>query len=189
MSKRPQNPRGDKAPRVPISPAAPRDTVSSGSMLGGGFAATSRGYSRSNRREGEQMTGISSVRARACLVVCTCLALIGVSTALAAPEGGGKWETFPLTCAAETFTITASPGQWSVGHIVGENGQHVVPYSFDITVTDLDTGEILFSAAYIKAGDRGGESVLCRSYSETSDPDTGHTIAADFSSLVRILGG
>jgi hypothetical protein len=124
----------------------------------------------------------------ATLAACVSLLLFGASGVAAAPGGAPKWETFPLTCDGETFTITASPGQWSVGHIVGENGMHVVPYDFSITVTDLDTDETLFSASYTKPGHRGGKAVLCSNYAEDVDPETGHLIAIDFTSLVHIRG-
>ena len=119
---------------------------------------------------------------------CGLLLLFGASGVAAAPGGAPKWETFPVTCNGETFTITASLGQWSVGHIVGENGIHVVPYGFSIIVTDLDTGETLFSASYTKPGNRGGEPTLCSNYDEILDPETGHLIAIDFTSLVHIRG-
>jgi hypothetical protein len=135
------------------------------------------------------MTGLLKVvGGLSALTAASCLLVLGASSAAAAPGNGSKWETFPLTCNADTFTITASPGQWSVGHIVGENGMHVVPYSFSITVTDLVTGETLLSASYIKPGDRGGDTVLCSDHSQRPDPATGHMVAIDFSSLVRIRG-
>ena len=70
----------------------------------------------------------------------------------------------------------------------GENGIHVVPYGFSIIVTDLDTGGTLFSASYTKPGKRGGEPALCSNYDEILDPETGHLIAIDFTSLVHIRG-
>jgi hypothetical protein len=132
--------------------------------------------------------GMSRFRYFATLGVCFLLTLFTAIEVAAAPGKAPKWETFPLTCDGEHYTNTASLGQWSVGHIVGENGKHLVPYDFSITVTDLNTGETLFQAAYTKPGDRGGEPVLCSNYAEILDPETGHLIAIDFTSLVHIRG-
>jgi hypothetical protein len=111
-----------------------------------------------------------------------------VQIAMPVPANAQEWETFPFTCAGETFTVTASPGQWSVGHIVGDNGRHLVPYDFSITVTDLETGETLFEASYTKPGNRDGEPVLCENHAEDLDPETGHHVLVDFTSLVHIRG-
>ena len=127
-------------------------------------------------------------RAGALASVCYMLVLCGATGVAAAPDQPSKWETFPLTCAGDTFIITAPPGQWAGGRIVGENGMHLVPYAFSISVIDLETGETLFSASYTKPGNRGGEPVLCSNYAEDIDLETGHLIAIDFTSLVHIRG-
>jgi hypothetical protein len=80
-----------------------------------------------------------------------------------------------------TFVVTASPGFWSVGQVVDATpGTHVVSYGYSITVTDLDTAEVVYANSYTKPGVRGQASLTCFDYSESVDPDTGHLDAVYF---------
>jgi hypothetical protein len=86
-----------------------------------------------------------------------------------------------------TFVVTASPGFWSVGHMVdGGPGAHIVSYGYSIVVTDLDTSEVLYQNALTKPGDRGQESLSCFDFTLTTDPDTGHSISIDFQTVLFI---
>ena len=124
---------------------------------------------------------------RALVVTGGLVALLASAAGVAAAPANSKWETFELVCGEATFLVTASPGGWSVAHVVtGGPGSHLVPFTVDLTVTNLDTSEVLVDFDYEKPGRRGHPAIECVDQHERIDPDTGETIAIDFRSFVFI---
>jgi len=122
---------------------------------------------------------------RAALIAAVAGAILANATAVFASRA--TWEVFPLTCGNETFVVTSPPGFWSAGPIVdGAPGAHVVSVAYSITVTDLDTGDVLYSNGYTKPGRRGQPTLECFDYSVSTDPDTGDQIAVDFRTTIFI---
>jgi len=72
------------------------------------------------------------------------LALLGVlaAPAYADPTNAPNIESFQITCGGTSYTVVAGPGRgtWSPA-LVTDSNQVFIPFSFDITFTDLTTGE------------------------------------------------
>jgi hypothetical protein len=75
------------------------------------------------------------------------LALLGVAMAPAHadPINAPRAEPFDITCDGTTYTVVAVPAQglWPPAFVTTSN-QVLVPLSFEETVTNLATGEIVF---------------------------------------------
>lgn len=75
------------------------------------------------------------------------LALLGVYAvpAHADPTNAPNVEPFPITCDGTTYTVVVVPGRgtWTPALVTTSNAV-LVPFSFDITLTNLTTGQIVF---------------------------------------------
>jgi hypothetical protein len=74
------------------------------------------------------------------------LALLGVlaAPAYADPTNAPNIEPFPITCDGVTYTVvTPGQGNWTPALVTTSN-QVLIPFSFEITVTNLTTGEVVF---------------------------------------------
>jgi hypothetical protein len=75
------------------------------------------------------------------------LALLGASMAPAHadPINAPNVEPFPITCDGATYTVVVVPGRgmWTPALVTTSN-QVLIPFSFDITVTNVATGEVVF---------------------------------------------
>ena len=73
------------------------------------------------------------------------LGLLGVlaAPAYADPTNAPNSLQFEITCGDTTYTVVGVPGggQWTPA-LVTDSNQVLIPVSFDITFTDLTTGEI-----------------------------------------------
>jgi hypothetical protein len=107
------------------------------------------------------------------------LALLGVSMApaYADPTNAPNSLTFPITCDETTYTVVGVPGQgqWTPA-LVTDSNQVFIPFSFDITFTDLTTGET-FSFAVSKEAGNHLATQSCSFALTTTDPETGDLIS------------
>jgi hypothetical protein len=110
------------------------------------------------------------------------LALLGVTMAPAHadPTNAPNSLTFPITCGGTTYTVVGVPGQgqWTPA-LVTDSNQVFIPFAFDITFTDLTTGET-FSFAVSKQAGNHLTTMSCSFNVTTTDPETGD--------LIRISG-
>src|SRR5215213_7112219 len=83
------------------------------------------------------------------------LALLGVlaAPAYADPTNAPNIESFQITCGETSYTVVAGPGQgaWSPA-LVTDSNQVFIPFSFNITFTDLVTHETFTFAVSKEAG-------------------------------------
>ena len=109
------------------------------------------------------------------------LALLGVlaAPAYADPTNAPNIESFQITCGGTSYTVVAGPGQgaWSPA-LVTDSNQVFIPFSFNITATDLSTGEIFTFEVSKEAGNVATQT--CSFTITDTDPETGH--------LVRVVG-
>lgn len=106
------------------------------------------------------------------------LALLGVAVApaYADPTNAPNSLTFPITCDGTTYTVVGVPGQGQWTPALAIDGTTVlVPFAFDITFTDLVTGET-FVVDVTKEAANHLSVVDCTFTIETIDPETGHAV-------------
>jgi hypothetical protein len=115
------------------------------------------------------------------------LALLGVLAAPASadPTNAPNIEPFQITCGGTTYTVVSVPGRgaWTPA-LVTDSNQVFIPFSFDITITDLTTGEVSTIDVSRKSGNLATQS--CSFTLTTTDTDTGHlvTVAGDVEVLL-----
>ena len=109
------------------------------------------------------------------------LALLGVAVApaYADPTNAPNSLTFPITCDGTTYTVVGVPGQgqWTPALVTNSN-QVLIPVSFDITFTDLTTGEIFTVDVSKEAGNHLPTQSCSFSLTDT-DPETGHLVSIE----------
>jgi streptogramin lyase len=107
------------------------------------------------------------------------LALLGVTMAPASadPTNTPNAFTFPITCGGTTYTVVGVPGQgqWTPA-LVTDSNQVFIPFSFDITFTDLTTGESFSFTVSKEAGNHLATQSCSFSVTDT-DPETGHLVS------------
>lgn len=69
--------------------------------------------------------------------------------AWAVPGGGAGQYTFPMVCDGQTVTLTIGSGRWAAAYVL-ETSDRFVPIGTSVSVTDLATGETLFSEQDLK---------------------------------------
>jgi hypothetical protein len=115
------------------------------------------------------------------------LALLGVlaAPAYADPTNAPNIEPFQITCGGTTYTVVSVPGRgaWTPA-LVTDSNQVFIPFSFDITITDLTTGEVSTIDVSRKSGNLATQT--CSFTLTTTDTDTGHlvTVAGDVEVLL-----
>ncbi len=108
------------------------------------------------------------------------LALLGASMApaYADPTNAPNTFTFPITCDGTQYTAVELPGQglWVPALITDGSGIRVfIPFSFDVTFTDLTTGET--SSLAVSREPVNHQSTVTCTFDVTSiDPETGHEV-------------
>ena len=106
------------------------------------------------------------------------LALLGVlaAPAYADPTNAPNIESFQITCGGTSYTVVAGPGRgtWSPA-LVTDSNQVFIPFSFDITATDLTTGETFTFAVSKEAGNVATQT--CSFTITDTDPETGHLVS------------
>ena len=107
------------------------------------------------------------------------LALLGVAMAPAHadPTNAPNPFTFEITCGDATYTVVGVPGQgaWTPA-LVTDSNQVLIPTSFDITFTDLTTGET-FSFEVSKQAGSHLATMSCSFTVTTTDPETGDLVS------------
>src|SRR4029450_1238649 len=110
------------------------------------------------------------------------LGLLGVAVApaYADPTNAPNSLTFPITCDGTTFTVVGVPGQGQWTPALATDGTTVlVPFAFDITLTDLVTGEV-FTVDVTKGEAANHLShVDCTFSITTTDTETGHAVTIE----------
>jgi hypothetical protein len=108
------------------------------------------------------------------------LALLGASMAPAHadPTNDPNAFTFPITCDGIQYTAVELPGQglWVPALIIDGNGTRVsIPFSFNVTFTDLTTGET--SSLVVSKQPANHQSTVTCTFNVTStDPETGDEV-------------
>jgi hypothetical protein len=109
------------------------------------------------------------------------LALLGVSMApaYADPTKTPNPFTFEITCGNTTYSVVGVPGggQWTPALVTNSN-QVLIPVSFDITFTDLTTGET-FSVDVSKESGNHLPTQSCSFSVTDTDPETGHLFSIE----------
>ena len=109
------------------------------------------------------------------------LALLGVlaAPAYADPTNAPNAFTFPITCGGTSYTVVGVPGQgaWTPA-LVTDSNQVFIPFSFDITFTDLTTGETFTFEVSKEAGNHVATQTCSFSLTDT-DPETGHLVSIE----------
>jgi len=109
------------------------------------------------------------------------LALLGVSMApaYADPTNTPNPFTFEITCGDTTYSVVGVPGggQWTPV-LVTDSNQVLIPTSFDITFTDLTTGETDSFAVSKEAGNHLATQSCSFALTDT-DPETGHLVSIE----------
>ena len=107
------------------------------------------------------------------------LGLLGITMAPAHadPTNAPNTLTFPITCGGTTYTVVGVPGQgqWTPALVTTSNVV-LVPFSFDITFTDLTTGES-FSFTVSKEAGNHLATQSCSFALTTTDPETGDLVS------------
>jgi hypothetical protein len=102
------------------------------------------------------------------------LGLLGAYTAPAQadPINTPNALTFPITCDGTTYTVVGVPGQgqWTPALVTTSNVV-LVPFSFDITFTDLTTGESFHLTVSKEAVNQA--NATCTFAVTFTDPETG----------------
>ena len=110
------------------------------------------------------------------------LALLGVSMAPAYADPPNI-EPFPITCDGATYTVvTPGQGNWTPALVTTSN-QVLIPFSFDITVTNVATGEVVFEEEVSKPAASRAATTTC-TFGETFTED-GQTFV--FEGVVEVL--
>jgi hypothetical protein len=122
-------------------------------------------------------------------LACTALA-IGLTAALAVPAAADPPSSaefpVPITCDDTTYVIGFIPGQADfTPALVTTSNQVVVPFEFDLTFTDLTTGESETETAQ-KGPGTNPNAVTCTIDFTSTDPETGHefNIAGTVTALI-----
>lgn len=106
------------------------------------------------------------------------LGLLGVAVApaYADPINAPNSLTFPITCDGTTYTVVGVPGrgQWTPA-LATDGNTVLIPFAFDVTFTDLVTGES-FSNVVTKQAASHLPVVDCTFTIETIDLETGHAV-------------
>jgi hypothetical protein len=101
--------------------------------------------------------------------------LLGVSMApaYADPTNAPNAVTFPITCDGTTYTVVGVPGhgQWTPALVTTSNVV-LIPFSFDITITNLTTGET-FHQTVSKEAVNHAANATCSFATTFTDPQTG----------------
>jgi streptogramin lyase len=109
------------------------------------------------------------------------LALVGVlaAPAHADPTNAPNIESFQITCGGTTYTVVAGPGRgaWTPA-LVTDSNQVLIPTSFDITFTDLTTGETFSDEVSKEAGNHLATQSCSFAVTDT-DPETGHLVSIE----------
>jgi hypothetical protein len=109
------------------------------------------------------------------------LALLGVAMApaYADPTNTPNPSTFEITCDDTTYTVVGVPGQgaWTPA-LVTDSNQVLIPVSFDITFTDLTTGETFTFEVSKEAGNHLATQSCSFAVTDT-DPETGHLVSIE----------
>jgi hypothetical protein len=105
------------------------------------------------------------------------LLVVTMAPAHADPTNAPNALTFPITCGGTTYTVVGVPGQgqWTPALVTTSN-QVFIPFSFDITFTDLTTGET-FSFAVSKEAGNHLATQSCSFGVTTTDPETGDLVS------------
>jgi hypothetical protein len=121
--------------------------------------------------------------------VCTALAL-GLTGALTVPAAADPPSAaefpVPITCDGTTYVVGFIPGQGDfTPALVTTSNQVVVPFEFDLTFTDLTTGESETETAQ-KGPGTNPNAVSCTIDFTSTDPETGHefNIAGTVTALI-----
>jgi hypothetical protein len=99
------------------------------------------------------------------------LGLLGVAItpAHADPINAPNVEPFPITCDGTTYTVVVpgatGRGAWTPALVTTSNVV-LVPFSFEFTVTNLTTGDIVFQEAVSKEAAEATATTTC-SFQET----------------------
>jgi len=103
--------------------------------------------------------------------------VLGVSTAptRADPVNAPSVQPFPITCAGTTFTVVVVPGRasWTPALVTTSNAV-LVPFSIELTITSLATGESTNFAVSKHVADRTA-TTTCRFEQVFTNPQTGET--------------
>ena len=106
------------------------------------------------------------------------LGLLGAYTAPAQadPINAPNALTFPITCDGTTYTVVGVPGQgqWTPALVTTSNVV-LVPFSFDITFTDLTTGETFHLTVSKEAVNQA--NATCTFAVTFTDPETGDMVS------------
>jgi hypothetical protein len=109
------------------------------------------------------------------------LALLGVlaAPAHADPTNAPNIESFQITCGETTYTVVAGPGRgaWTPA-LVTDSNQVFIPFSFNITFTDLVTHETFTFAVSKEAGNHVATQSCSFSLTDI-DPETGHLVSIE----------
>src|SRR5215207_5929378 len=108
------------------------------------------------------------------------LGLLGVYMAPAHADPTNAPNAFPftITCDGTTYTVVGVPGQgqWTPALVTTSNVV-LIPFSFDITVTNVSTGEIVFQDAFSKREADQAANETCTFAITATDPETGETFS------------
>ena len=109
------------------------------------------------------------------------IGLLGVlaAPAYADPTNAPNSLTFEITCGDATYTVVGVPGQgqWTPA-LVTDSNQVLIPTSFDITFTDLTTGETFTVDVSKEAGNHLATQSCSFTVTDT-DPETGHLVSIE----------
>ena len=110
-------------------------------------------------------------------LACTALA-VGVTGALTVPAAADPPSSaefpVPITCDGTTYVVGFLPGQGDfTPALVTTSNQVVVPFEFELTFTDLTTGESETDTVQ-KGPGTNPNAVNCTIDFTSIDPDTGH---------------
>src|SRR5215213_5753563 len=109
------------------------------------------------------------------------LALLGVAMApaYADPTNAPNPFTFEITCGDTTYTVVGVPGRgaWTPA-LVTDSNQVLIPVSFDITFTDLTTGEI-FTVDVSKEAGNHLATQCCFFFNDAATTETGHLVSIE----------
>jgi hypothetical protein len=107
------------------------------------------------------------------------LGLLGITMAPAHadPTNALNSLTFPVTCDGTTYTVVGVPGQgqWTPALVTSSN-QVLIPFAFDITFTDLTTGET-FSFTVSRQAPNDLATQSCSFAVTMTDPETGDLVS------------
>src|SRR5690242_11935647 len=110
------------------------------------------------------------------LLACAALAvgLVGTAAAPAAADPPSSAEfTVPINCNGTTYLVGFTPGNGEfTPALVATNNQVLVPFSIDITFTDLTTGESDHQVS-VKGVGSNPNTVSCTINYTASDPESG----------------